>query len=225
MTEPSTSGDPITDQVAPPRQFGHPMFGVYGADQLSGEGFGRRALAKVIDAAILNIVEFAAVMVAMIVFTIVGTVMGIPYDTLTRRFQTTTFFSFVVATVAMILYFTLFEWLSGTTPGKRLLGLVVVTEEVERCALGAAVKRNLVLLPETLAWGIPAFLSIRDSARGQRHGDRWAGTIVPRRESVPEDVRGTLPQFMLATFMVLVVTGFLTLLSVGAKAFPALMGG
>jgi uncharacterized RDD family membrane protein YckC len=214
-----------TSELAPQATAGgRQLFGSYGIDEVSGEGYGRRALAKIIDILLLNVVEFIAMAVFMVVVSVMGTARGIPSDVLMTRLQATTFASIVLSTVAFVLYFTVFEWLGGSTPGKRALGMVVVTESLGSCPLAAALKRNALLLPEMLFWTIPVFIGIRNSNRAQRHGDQWAGTIVPLREKVPAAVRGTADQLLVAGVIAMGTTIVLMGLVVFLKARPLLAG-
>jgi hypothetical protein len=75
-------------------------------------------------------------------------------------------------------YFAGFEIaLGGQTPGKRALGLVVVTREGARPTAGGLLTRNLVRVVDLLV-GVP--LMILD-ASARRLGDRLAGTLVVYR--------------------------------------------
>src|SRR5512140_1568139 len=97
---------------------GRQLFSSYGIDEVCGEGYGRRALAKIIDVLLLNAVEFAAMAVFMVFFSAMGVARGIPTDVFVARLGVTTFGTVVLSTVAFISYFTIFEWMWGSTPGK-----------------------------------------------------------------------------------------------------------
>ena len=74
-------------------------------------------------------------------------------------------------------YFAGFEIvMGGRTPGKRALGLRVVTREGGRAGAGALIMRNL-LRPIDLLVGVP--MMVLDSL-ARRLGDRVAGTVVTR---------------------------------------------
>jgi uncharacterized RDD family membrane protein YckC len=93
---------------------------------------------------------------------------------------------FAVALTAQLVielfYFVLFEtvW-RGRTPGKRLLGLGVVSENGLPVSFGASLVRNLLrsadILPSTYTTGLVAMLVSKQS---QRLGDIAAGTVVVR---------------------------------------------
>jgi uncharacterized RDD family membrane protein YckC len=87
----------------------------------------------------------------------------------------------LVFLVVMALYFVLFEGLAGATPGKKVLGLRVVTVDGGRVGLGRALARNLLRAVDSLpALGIFAAVLISSSPERARFGDRLAGTRVVR---------------------------------------------
>jgi uncharacterized RDD family membrane protein YckC len=86
-------------------------------------------------------------------------------------------------------YFAGFEvFLGGETPGKKALGLVVVTREGARPSVGSLLARNLVRTVDLLV-GIP--LMIVDAA-SRRLGDRLAGTLVVYKNPLEAQASRTL---------------------------------
>jgi uncharacterized RDD family membrane protein YckC len=77
-------------------------------------------------------------------------------------------------------YYIVCEAATGATLGKRLVGIRVVGEDGDRPTLGAAVVRNLLRLVDALFFYLVGFLFAVTSSRGQRLGDRAAGTLVVR---------------------------------------------
>lgn len=78
-------------------------------------------------------------------------------------------------------YYVVCEALTGMTVGKRIVGIRVVAEDGEHVGLGAAVVRNLLRLVDGLFFYLVGALFALTSSRGQRLGDRAAGTLVVRR--------------------------------------------
>jgi uncharacterized membrane protein SpoIIM required for sporulation/uncharacterized RDD family membrane protein YckC len=79
-------------------------------------------------------------------------------------------------------YFILFEGLrQGQTPGKRMVGIRVVSDTGNAVGLGAAVARNLLRIADFLP---PPYLTglllVALHPRGKRLGDMVAGTVVAR---------------------------------------------
>ena len=84
--------------------------------------------------------------------------------------------------VIELFYFVVFETLwRGRSPGKRLLGLGVVSEDGLPVSFGASLVRNLLrsadILPSSYTTGLVTMLV---SKRTQRLGDIAAGTVVVR---------------------------------------------
>lgn len=83
-------------------------------------------------------------------------------------------------------YFAFFEWLwNGQTPGKRLLKLRVIREDGRPITFWEAIARNLLRLIDAMPLtAIPFYsvglISVFISARDQRVGDMFAGTVVVR---------------------------------------------
>jgi len=134
-------------------------------------GIGSRALAAVLDMAILVGSGFAL----LIVLTILS-----GYGISVGR----------VGSVVMVLlgfavwngYFILFEGLRrGQTPGKRIAGIRVVMDTGHAVSFGAAAARNLLRLADALPPPyLIGLLLVAFHPRGKRLGDLVAGTVVAR---------------------------------------------
>lgn len=88
----------------------------------------------------------------------------------------------VTLTLLYLGYFILFEGAYGKTPGKHLLGLVVVTERGEPCEYRAATIRTLLRLIDGLpgALYVVGLVAIFLTDDRQRLGDLAADTVVVR---------------------------------------------
>jgi uncharacterized RDD family membrane protein YckC len=111
---------------------------------------------------------------------------------------------------ALFVYFVVFEWLFGATPGKATK-LRVVKIDGSPCTLGAAAVRGFLRLVDGLFFGLVAAISMREP-RKQRLGDRLARTLVVR-----SDARGILQpkgtsHFVLALFVYLAVVSVMVLI-------------
>lgn len=77
-------------------------------------------------------------------------------------------------------YFVVLEWLFGKTIGKRLVGVVVVSDDGRRISVRQAVVRNVLRLIDGLfAYGL-ALLVMFTSREVKRVGDHAADTLVVR---------------------------------------------
>jgi uncharacterized RDD family membrane protein YckC len=63
--------------------------------------------------------------------------------------------------------------------------MVVVKEDASPCGVNAGLIRSLAYMIDSLFFGLVAYLQMNKSPQQQRLGDRWAGTIVVRRASLP----------------------------------------
>jgi uncharacterized RDD family membrane protein YckC len=134
-------------------------------------GVGSRALAALIDMLVL-VGSALGVFIVLAIFAGFGVTIGSLGSALL------TFAGFAVWTG----YFILFEGLRrGQTPGKRMVGIRVVSDTGNAVGLGAAVARNLLriadFLPPPYLIGL---LLVALHPRGKRLGDMVAGTVVAR---------------------------------------------
>jgi uncharacterized membrane protein SpoIIM required for sporulation/uncharacterized RDD family membrane protein YckC len=134
-------------------------------------GLGSRALAAVLDMAILIGAALAVLLLAWILSTF-GMSLGHMGSAL-----------LVLASfVAWNGYFILFEGLRrGQTPGKRLAGIRVVMDTGHAVSFGAAAARNLLRVADALPPPyLIGFVLVAFHPRGKRLGDLVAGTVVAR---------------------------------------------
>ena len=85
----------------------------------------------------------------------------------------------LLATLMPLIYFFLFESIFQTTPGKRLLGMRVVTTDGGQPGVAEHLLRAATRIPEALIV-LPYVISIAVSARNQRLGDAATDTLVIR---------------------------------------------
>ncbi|MFC7323651.1 RDD family protein [Halorubrum rutilum] len=84
---------------------------------------------------------------------------------------------------ATLVYGFLLEGLYGYTPGKYLLGLVVVKSDGSNCTIGASVLRNLLWIVDALpTFNLVAMVSILLTDDNQRVGDLVADTVVVKQQ-------------------------------------------
>ena len=86
----------------------------------------------------------------------------------------------LVGYALLFVYFVVSEAQWGTTIGKRMLGLRVLTASGDRIGFTQAFLRNILIPVDTLFFTLPALLSMKSSEIHQRIGDRAAGTAVVR---------------------------------------------
>ncbi len=131
-------------------------------------GVGSRAVAQLLDTLIM------AAMYGVLIGVVVNGLQFLP------RWAVLTFV--IVTSVATpFVYYILFEWREGCTPGKRVLRIRVVTEAGAPIGLRESAVRNVLrvidMLPLLYVLGGTVAMC---SARSQRLGDMAAGTLAVR---------------------------------------------
>jgi uncharacterized RDD family membrane protein YckC len=92
--------------------------------------------------------------------------------------------------VAIVAYHTVFEGVSGSTAGKRLLGMQVIHLNAgEPLRLAQAFKRSVAFLVDGFLFGAVGAAAMRRNPERQRNGDGWADTRVVTRASLPHGLR------------------------------------
>lgn len=131
----------------------------------SGDVIWHRVLAYVIDSVLMGLIWGVAV--------IAGTALG----------DTASLLLVLVGVVATLVYGFLLEGLYGYTPGKYLLGLVVVKLDGSNCTVGASILRNLLWIVDALPTAnLVAMVLILVTDDNQRVGDLVADTVVVKQQ-------------------------------------------
>lgn len=130
----------------------------------NGDVIGQRVLAFIVDSIIMGIVW--------------GVLVGIGF----ALGDIATLVMMVVGLAVAVVYGFLLEGLYGYTPGKYLLGLVVVKSDGSDCTIGASVIRNLAWIVDSLpTFNLVAMVAILLTDENQRVGDLVADTVVVKR--------------------------------------------
>jgi uncharacterized RDD family membrane protein YckC/RNA polymerase subunit RPABC4/transcription elongation factor Spt4 len=144
---------------------------------LEGKKFGVRAGAYVIDTIIINLVALAGGVAGVVLLSILFAIAGRPLIPAATQ-RSFTLQGSLISLALSILYFAVFEWLYGASPGKLILRLRVVREDGGRPSLWAALVRGGFRFVDGLFFGIPAASAMGSSPLRQRIGDRFAHTVV-----------------------------------------------
>ena len=148
-------------------------------------GFAKRAGARIVDL----VIHFGVALVAGAVVAVAGVILeavGVMTEGETMlRIENEGFLGTVVALFGYVAFHAICEGLYGSTPGKFALGMVVLSEDGQRCTYGQALSRSFAFLIDGLFLGLVAYASMKNSPRDQRYGDRWAETVVVERKSAP----------------------------------------
>ena len=143
--------------------------------QATGKRFGIRAGAYLIDSIVIFVFNFVMSAIAGLLFGIIYALSTGRAPVLSERSDQ--WLNYFIGFILMTIYFTLFEWLYGATPGKLVLGMRVIKEDGSPCGLGSAFIRALLRLIDGLIFGLVAYQSMKEPLY-QRVGDKSAKTIV-----------------------------------------------
>jgi uncharacterized RDD family membrane protein YckC len=159
---------------------------------LTGEGFGRRAAARLIDFVVMFLLGSVAGLVVHISLEIIAAATREPIRLLMWRLYTSPVSRLAFSMIAVIVYETVLEGLHGSTIGKLVLGMVVVQEDGKPCDLKSALIRSAAYSIDALFFGIVGYMAMERDQTRQRYGDSWAHTVVAKRSAIaPENLRGT----------------------------------
>lgn len=146
---------------------------------------GHRALAAMIDMGIVGAVSY--VMIIPFMVFIIG---GAAIDGATN---TKGLFMIVIAAIYLLamltgmhVYYIWFEFKKGATPGKKAMGLKVISVDGKKLTRGQAIYRDIVRWYLDAILFIPAAISMMLTKRRQRVGDLLAGTMVVHSKSREE---------------------------------------
>jgi uncharacterized RDD family membrane protein YckC len=183
---------------------------------LDGVGFGLRALARIIDHVVFYVVTFLS---SLSVGLIIGIVAAIRRRALPADLGTVSWHIYLAAFLAYVLYHSICEGLHGSTLGKLICGIVVISENGERCGVKAAVGRSLAYFVDSLVFGIVAYLSMKDSREQQRLGDKWNDTMVVKRHDVAPKVLRSGSHFAIVFVTATFLQALIIVLSLVPKLF------
>jgi len=168
-------------------------FGGYAATagELSGVGFWPRVAARMVDLVAHYLIGICTGMFFGFLIGVAAALTRQPSGPLIQKLMGGGVGVFLFATLGFAAYETVFESVHGSTLGKRMLSMVVVQEDGTPCRLGPALIRSLAYFLDALFFGVIGYMAMQNSQQEQRHGDKWAHTVVCKRSGVkPENLRG-----------------------------------
>ncbi len=159
-------------------------------------GFWRRFIAYMIDGFIVSVVIIFLGVVAGVAY-ISGAMSGDGSAIVARmtdpaKLASLTAWIWVLTFAVNIAYFTYFHGSTGRTPGKRLLGLQVVSVTGESISFGTAFLRSVGYLVSSLVFCL-GYLWVAFDRRKQGWHDKIAGTVVIIREPQGNEAGISIP--------------------------------
>src|SRR5262249_17349607 len=144
------------------------LFTEPGPPVIEGAGFWIRGLARIIDMVVDFVAAGAAAISAVFLVTIGSVISETPPDATLDTLSLSTPLGLVAALVGSTVMHTLAEGLHGSTLGKRLCGLTVISEDGKPADLVASFKRNLAYFLDSLFFGYLAAQKMGTSLSRQR---------------------------------------------------------
>lgn len=149
-----------------------------------GSGFWIRALARFIDLLYSYLLSYGAGIIFSLIMFLFGRVEVI--ENLQARSD------LIVKVGAIgggIIYHSICESLYSATIGKLFCGLRVVSVDGEPCGFRAALIRNIIYPVDAFFFGLVGYMAMSRDSLNQRHGDRFANTVVVKSNQIPETSR------------------------------------
>ena len=169
-----------------------------------GKTFGGRAAAYIIDSLIYGAMvlggSFALGFLASLALTLVGRSL-LPASTPQGLSPGMIALDLALSLALGVVYFAVYEWLYGATPGKLILRMRVVQEDGRRPGLWAALLRGVFRYVDGLLLGLPAAIAMNRDSRRQRYGDRYAHTLVVDHHDPIIQYRRSWLWFLVATML------------------------
>ncbi len=134
-----------------------------------------RGLAYAVDVGVLYLVGLPMGLASGLLLRIALSAVGLAWE---FGGQTNWVAGLIIGLIASTVYFALFEWLFGATPGKLLLRQRVVQADGSPCRLWPALARGLLRLIDSLVFGAVAYTEMKRTLLQQRLGDRLGRTLV-----------------------------------------------
>lgn len=182
-----------------------------------GAGFWVRALARGIDTVVHLVVGLVAGLSAGVLAGVGAVLLSAPVEPVIEKLSATTPLGLIAALAGGMAMHALSEGLHGSTIGKRLCGLTVISEDGSPANLLACLKRSVAFLWDALFFGLVAAQKMSESPRRQRFGDVWGGTQVVRLSSLDPGARRSWVRFAAAAAAALFVDGAIMLVELGIR--------
>jgi uncharacterized RDD family membrane protein YckC len=182
-----------------------------------GAGFWVRALARGIDTFVHLAVGLAAGLAAGILVAIGGALQGVPTDEALAKLSASTPLGLLAALIGGTAMHALAEGIHGSTVGKRICGLTVISEDGAPATLLGALKRSIAYFCDALFFGLVAAQKMSESPRRQRVGDVWGHTQVVRLSSLDAGTRRSWVRFAVAATAGITVDGVILLTELASR--------
>jgi uncharacterized RDD family membrane protein YckC len=156
------------------------------AATLIGVPFWPRAGARLIDFAVHYLIAVLSAFALGLVIGIAVAAAGGNVQAVSQHvFGDTGIAASAFAIVGAAVFSMLCNALHGSSPGKLMLGMVVLQEDRTPCGARGAIIRELGYFVDALFFGAIGYQAMKESPLQQRYGDKWGKTIVVKRAQAP----------------------------------------
>lgn len=147
-------------------------------------GFWIRAAARILDWGVLGVLGFVTGLVMIFIAFVIEGATGRPAAPFMASLERMTLIGWIGSTIATMAYHACFEGTAGSTIGKRLLQLQVMSVTGQPIGFMQGVKRSIAFVVDALFFGAVGWQVMSNSPEKRRFGDNWAGTRVVHRRSL-----------------------------------------
>lgn len=149
-----------------------------------GVTFWPRVGARVIDHLLHLLIGCTAGVAATFFVALVAGFHDESPEALLAPLQESSWLDWVFGTLGYLAFTTVCEGFHGSTLGKRVLGFVVLNEDLAPCSFRQGLIRSFLYLVDSLFFGVVAASNMRGDPDQKRLGDEKAKTIVVRRKDI-----------------------------------------
>jgi uncharacterized RDD family membrane protein YckC len=187
------------------------------APGLEGVGFWRRALAQGIDLLVHLLVGLVTGLTTGILVAIGAVLQEISAEPAMERLMANGALGIAAALIGSTAMHTLSEGLHGSTLGKRLCGIIVISEDGGPSTLVGALKRSIAYFVDSLFFGLVAAQKMKESPKRQRIGDVWGHTMVVRIATLDVSARRSWLRFAAGLLLGLAADGLIIFLELASR--------
>jgi uncharacterized RDD family membrane protein YckC len=211
MSDSSSPAPEWSNPYAPPAvPFSEPPAAPEPERALEPVKFGPRVGARLLDTGAFFLLQLVVGFFIGILAAIVAAFRDIPMEGFVATVtQAPEWQIWIASLTGSILFQTLLEGWHGCSPGKRLLGFVVLQEDGSPCVPFQALKREIAYFVDSLVFGLVAASRMSEQNRQQRLGDSWARTLVVYRRSVPARILRSDLRFAGVLILALILGGLI----------------
>ncbi len=171
-----------------------------------GAGFARRLLAHILDFIYMILLYIISAIPAMMILAVLERVGRVEGGWLERMEDSSSLYDNLTEIMVFIAYHTISEGMHGSTLGKALCRIRVISMTGTPCSMRAALIRSLGFYVDALFFGLVGYLKMSNSPLNRRHGDVWAKSLVVHTRNIAGHHQRSISEFFLGLLLSTMVT-------------------